>query len=161
DGATARVPYRYLVETATPLDLTVGLGGPAEMDLDLTGSTPTLYGVSIFSLTNVDTPYVHIEFGVPHLAPNPKLAGFQLPDGSITTGERLSYSTNLMGTPRLASVPWDTLNPVINESGLLVTSGFAYDFLASSFAARSFSVQPYPELAAILKANPNFFESFL
>src|ERR1035437_3162186 len=60
DGATAILPYRYQVQTAQPIDLTVGMGGPTQLDIGATG----VYGVTVKSTTNVDTPYVHIEYGV-------------------------------------------------------------------------------------------------
>src|SRR5581483_8883158 len=57
DGARATVPYRYLVETALEEDVAVGLGGPRFLELGQTG----LYGVTVQSLTNVDTPYVQFQ----------------------------------------------------------------------------------------------------
>ena len=58
--------YRYLVERALPIDVTIGLGGPRVLPPGQTG----LYGISLQSLTNVDTPYVYFEFGAPEMGDN-------------------------------------------------------------------------------------------
>jgi large repetitive protein len=70
NGDEAVVPYRYLVERAIEPDVTIGMGGPRILSPGDTG----LYGVSLKSLTNVDTPYVFFEFGLPELGINPDLA---------------------------------------------------------------------------------------
>ncbi|MHC1770058.1 MAG: CARDB domain-containing protein [Verrucomicrobiia bacterium] len=143
DGAAVRLPYRYLVETTMPLDLTVGLGGPSNIPITKSGVEPGIYGVSLLSLTNVDTPYVHLEYGVPRLANN-----------TFIPGERLLFSTNFMGSPGLAGVSWPDIDPVLNLNGDLIASGFGYDFVARGFGALTFIVEPYPELKNLLKENP-------
>ena len=44
-------------------DVAIGLGGPRILAPGDVGT----YGVSLQSLTNVDTPYVHFQFGIPEL----------------------------------------------------------------------------------------------
>ena len=63
DGAEAIVPYRYLIERALEIDVTIGLGGPRVVPASQAG----LYSVSLQSLTNVDTPYVYFQFGAPEI----------------------------------------------------------------------------------------------
>ena len=63
DGAAATIAYRYLVEEAEPFSLTVGLGGPKELEFGEVG----WYGFGVYSLTNVDMPYVHFEFSMPYI----------------------------------------------------------------------------------------------
>ena len=66
DGQQAVEPYRFLIEDALPLDVTIGMGGKSQLDIGETG----IYGVTIQSLTNRDVPYVHYQIGVPRV-PNP------------------------------------------------------------------------------------------
>ena len=79
--AGAIVPYRYLVERALPIDVTIGLGGPRVLPAGQTG----LYGISLQSLTNVDTPYVYFEFGAPEIGDNAKVYGPAVRDASTRT----------------------------------------------------------------------------
>ncbi len=148
DGAVSRVPYRYLVERALPLDLTVGLGGPAHLDLGEVG----WYGVGIYSLTNVDAPYVHLEFGVPRLAAS---------SGGLIPGEKLVFRTNLSGNPSVVGVPWAELDPVVNLGGDLMAPGFTYDFVNQGYAALTFTADTYPELRRLLKEDPKFLDNLM
>ena len=61
------------------------------------------YGVSLQSLTNVDTPYVYLQFGAPEMGNNGYL--FNLPF--------LTFSTNVRGAPdgQRADVPWAASTP--------------------------------------------------
>ena len=95
DGQEVDAPYRYLVEPALPPQVTLGLGGTRVMYSGDTG----YYGVSLQSLTNVDIPYVQLEFGIPNLGDNPAV-GF---------APYLAFSNNLGGSPDVAGVPWDDL----------------------------------------------------
>jgi hypothetical protein len=52
DGATAIVPYRYLIERALEPEARVGLGGPREIAVGDTGR----YSFSLENLTNFDLP---------------------------------------------------------------------------------------------------------
>ncbi|MCI0535453.1 MAG: putative Ig domain-containing protein, partial [Verrucomicrobiales bacterium] len=161
NGSSAIVPYRFLIEGANPLDVTVGLGGPSDIPVSKTGTTPALYQVGLLSLTNVDTPYAHLSFGVPRLPANALLQGQPISGGQFSTGERLRFSTNLAGAPNLSGVPWPELNPVINDGGILIAEGFAFDLHNQGFAAVSFLAEVYPELNAILKENPRFLDELL
>ncbi|MEM9158679.1 MAG: putative Ig domain-containing protein [Verrucomicrobiota bacterium] len=98
----------------------------------------------------MDTPYVHLSFGVPRLA-----------NGTVIPGERLIFSTNLMGSPELEGVDWTTFDPVLNLDGRLTAEGFVYDLHNQGFSAVSFLVEIYPELDAILEEDPDFFDSLL
>ena len=104
NGQVARVPYRYLVEPALPLDLTVGIGGKGKLEIGETG----WYGLGLYSLTNVSAPYVHLEFGVPRVANS---------SGGIIPGEALVFRTNLYGQPRLDDVPWAEVDPTFEVPG--------------------------------------------
>ena len=68
DGEIAVLPYRYLIEDALPIDVTIGLGGPRVVPGGQTG----LYSISLQSLTNVDTPYVYFTFGAPRAGREPE-----------------------------------------------------------------------------------------
>ncbi|NEQ69481.1 MAG: APHP domain-containing protein, partial [Symploca sp. SIO2D2] len=150
NGDIAVVPYRFLVEPALPLDLTVGLGGPSDIPISREGASPALYQLGALSLTNLDTPYVHLSFGVPRLQNN-----------TVIPGERLIFSTNLMGSPDLDGVEWSSFDPVLNLDGRLTAEGFVYDLHNQGFSAVSFLVEIYPELDAILEEDPQFFDSLL
>ena len=88
DGSVADDPYRYLVEPAQPLALDVGMGGPTTLDPGQTA----VYRVVLASQTNVDTPYVNFEFGVPELGASN--------DQGLSPGEKLQFATNLAGHRR-------------------------------------------------------------
>ncbi|MCC6235200.1 MAG: putative Ig domain-containing protein, partial [Verrucomicrobiales bacterium] len=158
NGAQAIVPYRFLVEAAKPLDVTVGLGGPGDIPISRTGVSPALYQAGYLSITNLDTPYAHVSFGVPRLANNSILAGQPIGGGRLSVGERLRFSTNLTGAPGIDGVPWGTLNPVLNLDGTLTAEGFVFDLHNQGFGAVSFLAEVYPELNDILRENPRFLE---
>ncbi len=163
NGAAAIAPYRFLVEAAKPLDVTVGLGGPSDIPVSFSGTTPALYQAGLLSLTNIDTPYAHLSFGVPRLPENPILAGQPIgkdDNGNtmLSTGERLRFTTNLAGAPLLAGVVSPELDPVINHDGILIAEGFAFDLHNQGFSAVSFFAEVYPELNAIIRENPKFLK---
>src|SRR5206468_7312178 len=56
-------PHRYLVERGIEADVTIGIGGPRNLDPGAEGT----YSVSLQSLTNVDTPYVRFDVGAPNM----------------------------------------------------------------------------------------------
>ena len=147
DGTTAVVPYRLLVADAQPLDATVGLGGPDLIIISKAGVPNATYAVSLLSLTNVDAPYVFLQFGVP-----------RLPNNTLIPGERLLFQSNLAGAPNVDGVPWADLNSTLNLNGVLTASGFAHDFTAKSFGSLTFNVEIYPELKRLLKENPQFLQ---
>ena len=134
DGALATLPYRFLVEDALPIDVTIGLGGPRVVPAGQTG----LYSISLQSLTNVDTPYVFFTFGAPQLLENPKVFG--LP---YTT-----FNSNVRGEPdgQRTDVPWASLDSEVNTTGLMLAPGYAFDVSAGGYVGLSFSVTSYPGL---------------
>lgn len=95
DGSAVIVPYRFLVETANPIDLTIGVGGPGHLELGETG----LYGISVQNTTNVDLPYVHLVFSVPRIRAN----------APISSQAMLVLDSNLRGEANLSSMPWAQL----------------------------------------------------
>ncbi|MEO6752143.1 MAG: CARDB domain-containing protein, partial [Chthoniobacteraceae bacterium] len=148
DGSTAIVPYRLLVSQAKALDATIGLGGPDEIALSKAGFSNGYYAVSLLSLTNVDTPYVFIQYGA---------ARVQNSSGVIP-GERISYESNLQGSANVSGVPWVDLQSTVNRNGILTSSGFAYDFNAKGFGSLTFSIEVYPQLKALLAQDPSFLQ---
>ncbi|MCA9169348.1 MAG: hypothetical protein KDB23_16860, partial [Planctomycetales bacterium] len=164
DGAIAVQPYRLQVEDALPLDVAVGLGGPASLDFGEVG----VYGVTIQSTTNVDIPYVYLEFGVPHVenkVPN-LIPGDALrfentlrgePECENLTDSHLCVAT-LDGTGVEAEPLFADLNSTINLDGILTARGFTLDMKADGFAARSFVVDVYPEFRRLLAEDPDFLD---
>src|SRR5262249_57973621 len=94
DGEVALAPYRYLVEQALPPDVSLALGGPRVVWAGQSG----LYGFSLSSRTNVDLPYVYIQYGVPALPLNQG-------DGSAQGVPYLGFTTNLQGSAHVSGVP--------------------------------------------------------
>ncbi|MBI3350329.1 MAG: putative Ig domain-containing protein, partial [Burkholderiales bacterium] len=142
DGAVATLPYRYLVETALPIDVTIGLGGPRVVPSGQTG----LYSISLQSLTNVDTPYVYFSFGVTELGDNAKVYG--LP---YTT-----FSSNVSGKPDgnlRSDVGWASLDSEVNSFGTMLAPGYALDVEAGGYVGMNFAVTTYPGLQAIFDRN--------
>ena len=90
DGSSQTIPYRVLVQTAQPLGADIGMGGPDDIELSKAGFPNAYYGVSLTSLTNVDTPYVFFQFGVPRLT-----------NDTVIPGERLLFQTDLQGSPNV------------------------------------------------------------
>ncbi len=137
DGAQAILPYRYLVERALPPDVTVGLGGPRVLPAGQSG----LYGISLQSLTNVDTPYVYFQFGAPEIGDNARVYGLPF----------LTFNSNVRGTPDgvRADVPWASLDSETNTDGYMLASGYALDVTAGGYVGASFSVTTYPGLKAL------------
>ena len=113
DGEEAIAPYRYLVERTISPDVTIGLGGDRVLAIGDTG-----YGVSIASLTNIDTPYVHFQFGIPELGDNDFLLNqFGRTNRDflgITELPYLEFSSNLRGQPETEEVPTYSLVSDVN-----------------------------------------------
>ena len=143
DGTTAILPYRYQIQTAQPIDLTVGMGGPTHLDIGATG----VYGVTIKSTTNVDTPYVHIEYGVPNVAN---------PAPGLIPGPALVFNSDLTGTPNVPGVSFTNLNSVVDLNGNEESIGFSMDFQAETAGNLTFTVETYPGLAQAIAQDPNF-----
>ena len=64
DGSESILAYRYLVERAVTPDVTVGISGQRKINV---GDSTNYYGVSVANITNLNTPYVQFQFGVPTL----------------------------------------------------------------------------------------------
>src|SRR6185503_474102 len=145
NGQSITEAYRYLIERAIEADVTVGLGGPRIIPAGGMGT----FGVSLQSLTNVDTPYVHLVYGAPEMQENGYL--FQLPF--------LTFSTNLAGAPDgvRPDVPWAALDSELNTTGQLLAPGYAFDVDAQGFVGASFNVQTYPGFNELLSQQ---FEEF-
>ncbi|MDM9385689.1 CARDB domain-containing protein [Chlorogloeopsis sp. ULAP01] len=146
DGREAIVPYRYLVERAIEPDVTVGLGGPSVLAPGDFGT----YGVSVQSLTNIDTPYVHFSIGTPQLGTNSDV--FNLP--------YTEFSSNLRGNPEgvLQDVPWASLISDVNTNGEIIAPGYVLDLPNAGFVGRTFNVQTYPGLQEELAKDPKGLE---
>ncbi len=141
NGDEAIEPYRFLVERALEPDVTIGLGGPRVLAAGETG----VYGVSLQSLTNVDTPYVKFEFGVPEMGSNEYVYGLEF----------LNYYNNLRGAPdaTLQDLPWASLDSAVNTTGQILSKGYAYDVIAGGYVGSTFNVQTYPLLKAFATKN--------
>ena len=131
------------METAAPINATIGLGGPSTQTFGQTG----VYGVTLHSITNADTPYVYFEFGAPNV--NNTASG-------IIPGPRLVFSSNLTGTPSISGVPFADLSSTVNLNGEFESQGFAYDFGEQTTASATFTIHNYPGLDALLAQDPNF-----
>jgi hypothetical protein len=127
DGEVALAPYRYLVEQALPPDVSIALGGPRVVWAGQGG----LYGLTLTSRTNVDLPYVYLQYGVPGLPSN----------GGVPY---LGLTTNLSGNPDVAGVPWASIVPTADTNGQFLASGYALDLADQSSDTLSFKVQTYP-----------------
>ena len=135
DGATALIPYRFLVEQAIEPDVTIGLGGPRIVMAGETG----LYSVAFQSLSNLDTPYTFFQVGLPEMGINEFV--YDLPF--------VRFASNVRRAPNdesLANVPWDQLNSAINTDGQVLAPGYVLDLPADGFTGFSFSAVTYPGL---------------
>ncbi|MCC7204900.1 MAG: Ig-like domain-containing protein, partial [Phycisphaeraceae bacterium] len=146
DGQSVTAPYRFLVEKATPYDVTVGLGGPGHLEPGSVG----IYGLSLYNLSNVDVPYVYVQFGVPRVA-NKAV--------DLIPGEALTFSGNLTGSPSLLGIDWADVDPLLNLGGQLTNSGFVFDLRNQGYAGLTFTVDAYPELRRLLAEDPKFLEN--
>jgi hypothetical protein len=129
-----------------PIDVTIGLGGPRVVPSGQTG----LYSISLQSLTNVDTPYVHFSFGVTELGNNAKVYGLPY----------TSFSSNVAGGPDgnlRSDVGWASLDSEVNTFGTMVAPGYALDVEAGGYVGMNFTVTAYPGLQAIFDRN---FEAY-
>ncbi|MEX2552838.1 MAG: CARDB domain-containing protein, partial [Actinomycetota bacterium] len=157
DGSVVVAPYRYLIEEALPLDLTVGMGGPSELEYGDVG----WYGLGVLSLTNVDTPYVHFEFGLPRLPQRESDTGYaeyvreEMEDPEFPIGDPLIFRTNLQGAPGVDGVPWLDLDSVLNLDGRQMAPGFTFDFINRGYMALTFTADVYSEMRNVMEKNPD------
>ncbi|MEO1373935.1 MAG: pre-peptidase C-terminal domain-containing protein [Cyanobacteria bacterium J06635_10] len=164
NGEEAILPYRYLVERAIEQDVAIGLGGPRILAPGDVGT----YGVSLQSLTNVDTPYVHFQFGIPELGENEALsilADFKIPDSERKDLKGLPYvqfSSNLRGNPDVElseDIPWAALKSDVNTDGRILAPGYVLDLPNAGYVGSTFNVHTYPGLEELLEKDPTLLES--
>lgn len=142
DGSFAVVPYRFLVERAIEADVTVGVGGPRFI---LAGDVGT-YSVAVQGTSNVDTPYVFFQVGIPEMGINEFVYNL----------DYLNFFSNVRGSSPdadLDGVPFPSLNPAINTNGYLLTSGYLYDQHAFGFDGFTFNIETYPGLKELNERN--------
>src|SRR5262249_17312947 len=153
DGQEAIVPYRYLVERALEPDVSIGLGGPRVLAPGEAGT----YSVGLQSLTNIDTPYVYFQIGVPELGTNPKVFNLKY----------VAFTSNLRGSPPAADtpgslpqdVPWASLASAVNTGGEILAPGYAFDFPTGGFAGLTFDALTYPGLNEIMDRAREAFQA--
>ncbi len=146
DGQQAIAPYRFLVTQTVEPEVSIGVGGPRYI---FAGDTGT-YSVTLDNLGNVNAPYTYFTFGIPEipaLAPgiNPAI-GFPY----------LELESNVAGGPSQGTeqnLPWATLDSNNNIDGENLTSGYALNLSAGSFASFTFNVDTYPGMEAFNDRN--------
>ena len=156
DGQRVTEVGRYLVERGIEADVTIGVGGERSL---VSGNSAT-YSVSLQSLTNVDTPYVRFDVGVPELGYNPYLfeGALKLPylvfgtnTGGQPTGQASTDANNQQygmtpTTPIRNDIAWAQLEGVQNTQGFNLAPAYAFDVQAGGFVGKSFTVQTFPGL---------------
>lgn len=163
NGSEAIVPYRYLVERTIEPDVNLGLGGSRVLAPGETGT----YGIAIKSLTNIDTPYVHFQFGIPELGDNQFL--FSKFDEAIKQAvgiSKLPYvqlTSNLRGQPPQGAIdlPWASLISDLNTDGEILAPGYIFDLPTAEAVGRTFNVLTYPQLQELLKLQPDALNDLL
>ena len=129
DGEKAYAPYRYMVETALPPNIEIGLSG--DRILYAYAGAPAgdvgRYAFSLQSLSNVDTRYVYFEFGAPNVP-----------------GQRLAFTSNLTGNPSVTGVPWADLDTAVNSNGQLLAPGYVLNLPDQGYQALNFDAATYP-----------------
>ncbi|MBU3059582.1 hypothetical protein, partial [Pseudomonas indica] len=158
DGQRVTEAQRYLVERGIEADVTLGIGGTRSLEPG-EGST---YSVSLQSLTNVDTPYVRFDVGVPEMGYSADvLGGLDLPYVVFGTnvagqpagrtldaaGNTQQYGTTPIDGTSRSDIAWAQLDGVQNTAGFNLAPGYAFDVPAGGFVGMSFNVQTYPGLA--------------
>ncbi len=158
---SAVVPYRYLIERAIEPDVTVGIGGPRILGLGDTGT----YGISVASLTNIDTPYVYLDFGVPSKLGVENSRTNNILYSLVPQGVRestgieelpyLSFTSNLRGAPEEGGdkdIPWASLVPDVDTGQNILAPGYIFDLPNGNYTGRTFNVQIYPGINEIQAA---------
>jgi len=137
DGRVAVSPYRFQIERYIEPDAALGLGGPDQLNPGEIGT----YGVSVVSRSNITTPYIFFEYGVPDPGMNPVL--FNLP--------YLDFFTNLRGqAPNFVTggvrddVPFARVDSVLNLDDVYRTPGYVYDLPNGAWIGQTFNVEVYP-----------------
>ncbi len=148
DGAVAIVPYRLQVDGAQQPDTPIGLGGPSTIEIGGTG----IYAVTLQNGANLNTPYVHVVFGVPRV---------ENQSGGFIPGEAVTYNATLGGSASVNGVPWTGLDSTLNLNGRFISSGFAADLVTGGVGGLTFTVRAYAGIDEVLRQDPRFFESLL
>ncbi|MCA9266431.1 MAG: hypothetical protein KDA60_21375, partial [Planctomycetales bacterium] len=112
----------------------IGIGGPRVI---LAGDIGT-YSVALQGVSNLDSPYVYFEFGIPEMGENILVYGLDYLD--YTSGVRGDLSDGPEGVSLL------DLNPAANTTGHVLTRGYAYGQQAYGFDGFNFNVFTYPGL---------------
>lgn len=168
DGQRVTEVGRYLVERGIEADVTIGMGGERSISIlkqdyslrtNTFVNTSSTYSVSLQSLTNVDTPYVRFDVGVPEMGYNQYLLeGLKLPYlvfgsniGGQPTGQASPDANNQQyGTtptnPIRNDIAWAQLDGTVNTHGYNLAPAYAFDVQAGGFVGKSFNVQIYPGL---------------
>ena len=142
DGGQAIVPYRFLVERAIQPEVTIGVGGPR---IILAGDVGT-YSVALQGIGNLDTPYMFFQVGIPEMGRNINVYNL----------DYLHFFSNVRGAPPggdYPEVPFASLNPAVNLTGQLLTSGYVFDQQAAGFDGVTFNVETYPGLRELNQRN--------
>lgn len=149
DGTEAIVPYRYLVERLIEPEVTVGLGGPRVLAPGEAGT----YGISLKSLSNLDTPYTFFQFGIPELGNNSQVFGLPY----------ATFRSNLRGAPSAADddIPWASIVSDVNTDGQLLAPGYVLDLATGGSIGQTFEVHTYEGLAAAIQKYPGAWEDVL
>ncbi len=133
DGEMAVIPYRFLIEQAIEPDVTIGVGGPRVI---LAGDVGT-YSVALQSLSNVDTPYVYFQVGVPEMGTNSVI--YNLP--------YVRFNSNVRGAPDdPGNVAYATIDSTVNTTGTNLAPGYYFDAAANGFGGFTFNLSTYPGL---------------
>ena len=139
DGETVIVPYRYLVARTIEPDVNIGVGGSRVLAPGDVGT----YSIGLQSLTNVDTPYVFFQFGIPELGLNENVFNLRY----------VTFTSNVGGSPPNGiddSIPWAQLDSTVNTNGTNLAPGFVTDFAAGDYVGLTFNAHTYPGLKEIL-----------
>ncbi|WP_346949757.1 putative Ig domain-containing protein, partial [Dyella sp.] len=158
NGQSVTEANRYRVERGIEDDVTIGIGGPRNLN---PGDGAT-YSVSLQSLTNVDTPYVRFDVGAVEMGYNQYLLdGLNLPYAIFGSNVGGSPFGNVGGSPAnnqaygqtgstlpRTDIPWAALDGTLNTAGYNLAPGYAFDVAAHGFVGMSFRLQTYPGLTA-------------
>lgn len=165
DGHSVSEADRYLVQRGIEDDVTIGIGGPRNLE---PGDAAT-YTVSLQSLTNVDTPYVRFDVGAVEMGYNHYLLdGLDLPYalfGSNVGGSPFGNTANAPantqgygqtpGSQPRSDIPWASLDGTENTNGYNLAPGYAFDVAAHGFVGMNFRLQTYPGLTAWINGDFN------
>ncbi|MGA8137346.1 MAG: CARDB domain-containing protein, partial [Pseudomonas gingeri] len=157
DGRSVTEANRYMVERGIEDDVTIGIGGPR----DLQPGDSATYTVSLQSLTNVDTPYVYFNIGAVQMGYNQYLLdGLHLPYalfGASVTGNPFGDSSNsaannqaygqTVATQSRSDIPWSSLDGTLDTNGFNLAPGYALDVAAHGTVGMTFRLQTYPGLS--------------